>query len=152
MNSTESLHVCGRLTFILRDQYGRVKELRRVRNLIVNTGLGHITARLVGTSQGVMSHMALGSSSLAVAAGNTTLGSQLGSREVLESVVRQGLSSESVVYVATFDPGEATGAITEAGIFNASSAGVMLCRTVFAVINKSVSDTLQVTWTVTFSG
>lgn len=152
MNSTESLRVCGHLTFVLRDRYGRVKELRRVHNLIVNTGLGHITARLVGTSQGVMSHMALGAGSSVVAAGNTTLGSQLGSREAFESVVRQGLSSESVVYVATFDPGEATGAITEAGIFNAASAGVMLCRTVFAVINKSASDTLQVTWTVTFSG
>lgn len=152
MKPSECLNVSGYLTFTLRDKYGWVKEVRRVRNLIVNTGLGHITARLVGTSQNIMSHLALGSGTAAVAATNTTLVSQLGSREVFESVVRQGLSNESIVYVATFDPGEATGAITEAGIFNAASAGVMLCRTVFGVINKGASDTLEVTWTVTFSG
>ncbi len=55
------------------------------------------------------------------------------------------------MYVATFSAGEGTGAVTEAGIFNASTSGTMLCRTVFSVVNKAAGDTLQVTWTVTFS-
>ena len=44
-----------------------------------------------------------------------------------------------------------TGAITEAGIFNASSSGTMLCRTVFSVVNKGASDSMTITWTVTVS-
>lgn len=44
--------------------------------------------------------------------------------------------------------GTATFSLTEAGIFNAASAGTMLCRTVFPVINKGVNDTMTVTWTV----
>jgi len=49
----------------------------------------------------------------------------------------------------TFGAGVGTGAVTEAGIFNASSAGTMLCRTTFSVINKAAADTLGITWTVT---
>jgi hypothetical protein len=51
--------------------------------------------------------------------------------------------------VATFPAGTGTGAITEAGILNAASAGILLCRTTFSVINKGAADTLGITWTVT---
>jgi hypothetical protein len=39
--------------------------------------------------------------------------------------------------------------VTEAGLFSAVSAGTLLCRTVFSVINKGAADTLGITWTVT---
>jgi len=45
--------------------------------------------------------------------------------------------------------GYGTGAVSEAGIFNASSAGDMLARTVFSTINKAAADTLGITWTIT---
>ena len=60
-------------------------------------------------------------------------------------------AANSITYVATFSAGEGTGAITEAGLFNASSAGDMLCRTVFPVINKGVNDSCTITWSVTVS-
>jgi hypothetical protein len=56
-----------------------------------------------------------------------------------------------VTYVATFPAGTGTGAVTEAGIFNASSSGTMLCRTVFPVVNKQSGDSMTITWTVTVS-
>ena len=151
MGPVEKLKMQGRLTIVLKDENGVVKDVREVKNLVVNTGLGHITTRMLGTTQGVMSHMALGSGATAANATDTTLGSQLGSRKVFDSVTQSGSSNESIVYVTTFNAGEATGAVTEAGIFNASTSGVMLCRTVFAVVNKGASDTLQITWTVTLS-
>jgi hypothetical protein len=55
------------------------------------------------------------------------------------------------VYSASFGAGVGTGALTEAGIFNASSAGTLLCRTVFSVINKAANDTMSITWTVTLA-
>lgn len=151
MGPVEKLGVLGRLTLVLKGSDGAVKDVREVKNLVVNTGLGHITTRMIGTSQGSMSHMALGSGSTAATGGDTALGSQLGSRNAFDSVTQSGSSNESLVYVTTFNPGDATGAVTEAGIFNAASSGVMLCRTVFAVVNKGASDTLEVTWTVTLS-
>lgn len=151
MNSHEKLGLSGHLTITLKDAAGNTKEVREVKNLVVNTGLGFITSRMVGTTDAVMSHMGLGSDTTAAAAGDTDLGSLLGTRKALDSATRSGSSNESIIYVATFDPGEGTGAVTEAGIFNASTAGTMLCRTVFPVVNKQAADTLQITWTLTLS-
>ena len=136
----------GQLEIVLRDRNGKIKERRKERNLIVNTGLNAILDRLVGTSEAVMSHMGLGSSTTAAAAGQTALVSQLGSREAIDSSTVTG---SSVAYVCTFEAGDATGTITEAGIFNASSGGTMLCRSVFSSITKGANDSLNVTWTIT---
>lgn len=122
-----------------------------VKNLIVSSGLAYIVSRMVGTSKAVMTHMALGSSTTAAAAGQTDLVTTVGSREALDSSTISGSNNEKVVYVATFEAGDATGAITEAGIFNASSGGDMLCRTVFNVVNKAADDAMNVTWTITLA-
>jgi hypothetical protein len=41
--------------------------------------------------------------------------------------------------------------VTESGIFNAGVAGTMLARNVFAYIDVTGGDALQVTWKVKFS-
>jgi hypothetical protein len=151
MNSLENLKVKGHLNIVLRDKDGNVKDEWDVDNLVVNAGLAYIISRMVGTSKSVMSHMALGSGTTAAAAGQTDLVSLLGSREALDSTTIAGTNNEKVVYVSSFEAGDATGAVTEAGIFNASSAGDMLCRTVFPVVNKAADDALTVTWTITLS-
>lgn len=147
----ENLKLTGTLDIVLRDKDGNVKDTREVKNLVVNAGLAYITSRMVGTSKSVMSHMALGSGTTAAAAGQTDLVSILGAREALDSSTVSGTNNEKVVYVSTFEAGDATGAVTEAGIFNALTGGDMLCRTVFAVVNKQADDTLAITWTITLS-
>lgn len=148
---TESLKLTGEVDLVLRGADGRIKDARNVKNLVVTTGLAFIASRMVGTAKAVMSHMALGSSSTAAAAGQTDLGSILGSREALDSTTIVGANLTQVQYVASFEAGDATGAVVEAGLFNASTAGDMLCRTVFSVVNKDANDTLTVTWTITLS-
>lgn len=147
----ENLKLSGQLNIVLKDKDGNVKDEREVKNLVVNSGLAYIASRMVGTSKSVMSHMALGSGTTAAAAGQTDLVTMLGSREALDSTTISGTNNEKVVYVSTFEAGDATGAVTEAGIFNASTAGDMLCRTVFAVVNKQADDTMSITWTITLS-
>ena len=151
MKTLEDLKVKGRLNIVLRDKDGNVKDEREVDNLVVNTGLAYIISRMVGTAKSVMSHMALGSGTTAAAAGQTDLVSLLGAREALDSTTIAGANSNQVVYVSSFEAGDATGAVTEAGIFNDASAGDMLCRTVFAVVNKAADDAMTVTWTITLS-
>lgn len=151
MNTSENLKLAGELEIILFDKNGLVKHSETVENLVVNTGLAFIISRMVGTAKNVMSYMAVGSGSTAAAAGDTALGSQLGSRVALDSSTISGSNNEKVIYVTTFGAGAGTGAITEAGIFNASSSGDMLCRTVFSVVNKAAEDTMVITWTITLS-
>lgn len=147
----EKLKMTGDVSLVLRGPDGSVKDAREIKNLVVNAGLAFVISRMVGTSKAVMSHMGLGSGTTAAAAGDTDLGSQLGSREALDSTTISGTNNEKVIYEASFEAGDATGAVTEAGIFNASSAGDMLCRTVFAVVNKGANDSLTVTWTITLA-
>lgn len=142
----DNLKVTGALKVQIFDKTGALKEERELKNLVVTTGKTFIAARMVGTPT-AMSNMAIGSGSTAASASDTALGAELG-RVALTSSTSTGTV---VTYVATFGAGVGTGSVTEAGIFNASSAGTMLCRTVFSVINKGADDAMSVTWQITVS-
>lgn len=144
----ENLKLKGRVALELKDAQGNIKQTQEIDNLVVDAGLGYIASRMEGVSEAVMSHMGLGSGSTAAANTDTDLETLLGAREALDSTT---VTNNEVVYVATFEAGDATGSVREAGIFNASTAGTMLCRTVFDVVNKAADDTLSVTWTITIS-
>lgn len=137
----DGMKMSGKLTISLNDEV-----VREVDNLVVTSGKEFVASRMVGTSSNVMSHMAVGSGSTAAAAGDAALGSELGRTTSSDSV-----SGAVVTYSATFAAGTGTGAVTEAGLFNASSAGDMLCRTVFSVVNKGASDSMTISWAVTVS-
>ena len=147
----ENLKLSGQLNIVLKAKAGNGKDEREVKNLVVNKGLEYIASRMKDASKSVMSHMGLGSGTTAAAASQTDLVTLLGSREALDSTTISGSNNEKVVYVSAFEAGDATGAVTEAGIFNAASGGDMLCRTVFSVVNKAADDTMSVTWTITLS-
>jgi hypothetical protein len=151
MNTAENLKLSGRLNIELHGPDGALKDAREVDNLVVSAGLAYIASRMTGTAKGVMTHMGLGSGTTAAAAGQTDLVSLLGAREAIDTTTLVGANLNQVQYVCGFEAGDATGAVTEAGIFNASSGGDMLCRTTFAVVNKDVNDTLTITWTITLS-
>ena len=121
--------------------------VQEVNNLVVTAGKGYVASRIKDASATAMSHMEIGSGSTAAAASDTALGSALGR----VSLTSTNVSSAVVTYVATFGAGTGTGAVTEAGLFNASSGGTMLCRTVFSVVNKGSADSMTITWTVTVS-
>jgi hypothetical protein len=147
MNTNEQLKATGSLRVVVTGKDGQVKEEHDFKNLVVTVGKNFVASRMVGTASNVMSHMAIGSSGTAAAVGDTALGAELG-RVALASAVA---TTNVVTYTATFPAGTGTGAVVEAGIFNAASAGTMLCRTVFAVVNKGADDAMSVTWTVTIS-
>lgn len=157
-NLPEKIKATGEVYLQLFNAAGDIVEERKITNLVVTTGLNHIAGRLSDTgTPSQMSHMALGESDLynagvtqGVAPADTTLSAQLGSRNGL-TVAGGQVAGSTITYGATFAAGEATGAVVEAGIFNAASAGTMLCRTTFPVINKAPTDSLAVSWVVTIS-
>jgi hypothetical protein len=148
---SDDLKLSGQLNIVLTDKAGNIKDEREVKNLVVTSGLAYIASRMFGTAKNVMSHMALGSGTVTPAAAQTDLTSILGTREALDSTFATGTNNEKVPYTCSFEAGDATGAVTEAGIFNAASGSDMLCRTVFDVVNKAADDTISVTWTITLS-
>jgi len=141
MRNKDFLSATGKLSIVVNDNTGNLN----VTNLVVDAGLDYIASRMKDATATAMSHMAIGSGTTDPAAGDTALQTQLARVTLFSTTV----TSNSVEYVAAFPAGTGTGAVTEAGIFNASSAGTMLCRTEFAVINKAAGDSMTITWTVT---
>jgi len=139
--------VSGRVRIVLKDEHGKIKDDETVDNLIVTVGKNHIADQMSDQGEAAMSHMAIGTGTTAAAAGDTALQTEL-DRNALTSTTQ---STNTVTYVGDWAAGDGTGAITEAGIFNAGAAGVMLCRSVFAVKNKAAGDTLTLTWVLTIS-
>jgi hypothetical protein len=140
----DNFKLTGKLKIELNDEV-----VAEVPNIVVNDGKDFVASRMKNTTDAAMSHMAIGTGSTAAAASDSALGSELaGSRTALTSTT---VTNNDIVYVATFGAGTGTGAVTEAGIFNASSSGTMLCRTVFSVVNKGSADSMTITWTVTVS-
>jgi len=148
MEIKDTLVASGSLTIVKTNTDGVVTEKLHVPNLVVAVGKTFIASRMVDASAAVMSHMTVGSGVTIPAPGDTDVESILGTRKALTSTTP---SSNTVTYVATFAAGESTGAITEAGILNASTAGTMLCRTTFPVVNKAAGDSITITWVVQIS-
>lgn len=144
---SDSIKVKGDLTVKLYDQNGVVKDSREIPNVVVTNGKNYIASRMNSNTAVIMSYMAVGSSSTAAAAGQTALGTELG-RVALDSA---SVADSTVTYTATFPPGTGTGTLVEAGIFNASTSGTMLCRTTFSSVSKAAGDTVVITWNVTVS-
>jgi hypothetical protein len=134
---------------VLRGADGEIKQVERSHNIVTDVGCAHIADQLESSpGEGAMSHMAIGTGATAPAAGDTTLQTELDRNALTSFLQGGGASDHQVVYIGDWAAGDGTGAITEAGVFNDPSAGTLLMRTTFSVVNKGASDTLQITWTL----
>ena len=146
---SDSIKITGNVKIDIIGADGAVKDSREIKNLVVTVGKNYIASRMKDATATAMTHMELGTGTTAAAVGDTTLQAAIsGSRTALTSTT---VTANAIAYVASFPAGTGTGAVTEAGVFNAASAGTMLCRTVFSVVNKGAADAMSITWTITVS-
>jgi hypothetical protein len=99
-----------------------------------------------------------GTGGAAEAVGNTALTTEETTQYVVDNTRPTGSTTEGAsanIYrtVATYSPDSGgTRAITEHGVFSASSAGTLLDRSLFSVVNLVAgSDSLQTTYDLTFT-
>lgn len=145
----DTFKLTGKINFKLYDEKGQLKDERDIKNVVVTSGKTYLAAWMAAASQAgqFMQYISLGTGTNAATAADTTLQTELATR------VAGTLTSTTNVWqnIAIFGAGVDTGAITEAGIFSASSAGTMMARQTFGVINKAAGDSLQITWQITLS-
>lgn len=147
-NLNSAIKLTGKVTVKKFDYTGALVETVETTNLVVTVGKTWIASRMEGVASGVMSHMGVGNGAVAPAITDTALGGPLGSRVSLTGGVA---STNTITYTATFPAGTGTGSLVEAGLFNASTSGTMLCRTAFATVTKGALDVISITWVVTVS-
>lgn len=148
----DNIKITGNVNIVLRGPDGQVKDQRDIKNLVVTTGKDFIAASMIKTTSNTpaaMTHMELGTGTTAAVVGDTALESTIAASRV--SLASATNANAVTTYVANFPAGTGTGAVTEAGVFNAASAGTMLCRSVFSVVNKGADDTMSITWAITVS-
>lgn len=124
---------------------GALKQSEETHNLILTAGRNMITDRLLASpTLGVPTHMGVGTSGTAAAVTDTTITGE--TRVALTSKTR---STNVATFVGDWAAGSATGTLQEAGLWDASSGGVLNGRATFTSIVKGAADTLKVTWTWT---
>jgi len=131
---------------------------KKYANLITNAGFAAIASRLNGSgSEAVFASIGQGIGTTAASAANTALETErtaAGGASTVHAVA--AATASRVTTTQTNDTAQwlgtisetATLAITESGVFNATTDGVLLCRQVFTAINVVTGDSLQLTWKV----
>lgn len=139
----------GDLKAVLTKPDGSKKVIEK-QNLVVDTGVDFICDAMAKPSgrPGVLSHIAVGTGATAAADTDTALQTEV-DRNAATYAHTSGTTSFTLE--ATFAPGEATGNLTEAGILNNSSGGTLFNRVVFTAIPKEAGDSLDITFTITFT-
>lgn len=145
----DKFNIVGAMTATLIKEDGTTEVFKK-NNLIVDVGFDFI-ADCIGKSTArpaVVSHIAVGTGTAAAAPADVALQNEINRQA---STYSHTGGTKVFEVTASFVAGVATGALTEAGILNAASLGILLDRVVFPVINKGAADTLAITFTFTMS-
>lgn len=149
----------GALWMVLRRGNGDVLPLGLASMRVVTTvGVGFIVDAFQNSVEVEnMKYHGYGTGSTAEASADTALVTELTTEYNPNSTRPTGTTTEGAsanIYrtVATLTPDSGTPVLREHGIFSATSAGVLLDRTVFAAItlDSSAGDSLQTTYELTF--
>jgi hypothetical protein len=116
------------------------------RNQVVNTGQHWIATRIVGGGKAV-SHIEVGTGTSPVASTDTRLQSPL-HRQALKATPT--VANNTITFTAHLAEGQATGPITEYGLFDAATGGILVARMVEAVVTKSATMAMDIVWQMEF--
>jgi len=128
----------------LFDEAGKLKDERFIKNTVTTAGKNGVANQILAApTLPKMGWMAIGTGSPAA----TLLGAEV-ARVAFDS---KTAPAAVVTVVATFGAGVGTGAITEAGTFDVVTANTvnMWMSASFAVVNKTATDSIVITWTLT---
>lgn len=174
--TTEQPVVLGHIELVTKDKYGNIKAYRQTDNMVVSNGLNATVNDLFGsalqtTSASTVktfSYVGVGTSNTAVAYTDTLLTAQRGNRlpGTVTAIQAGGGTGMGAQIVATWGAGKLANAssttttIQEAGLFDAgnttntptsSMANLYAHQVISPGISLGTSDTLTVTWKITFS-
>jgi len=156
MNISDTLDMRGRLTLQQRNAAGQILAEIDAHNSIVLSGRDLVAKMFINEAIDPISHVAVGTGNAAVnPAADTGLQAELFRKAInpidpSQHLTTTGDNKKKVTITAELDFNEGNGALTEAGLFNAESEGVMYNRVVFPPINKTTDFKLTLIWEVIF--
>jgi hypothetical protein len=145
----------GTFTFELRDSSGNTKDKWEVKNLVTNAGFAQLALLAGDASATPFTYIAVGTSSTAPAVTDTTLTAEIvdsGLARVAGTVSRVTTTVTNDTYQVTYTwTASGSKTIEEVGVFNASSAGTMLCHALTTSKAVGSGDALTGTYKLKFA-
>ena len=118
--------------------------------VITNAGLAIITNRLRGSGT-EPKYVAIGTSATTAAVSDTALGTEVETRTDGTSSQQTTTATSDTYRVVGTVTATGSRAVTEAGLFDASSTGNMFLSADFATINLASGDSIQITANTVFA-
>jgi hypothetical protein len=141
------INVSANVQVIVQDAVtGEILSQQEHKNLVVSGGLNLIRDLLDGDAVAGLTHFAVGTGTSPVSAIQATLGT-----EVFRDTVTQRTSNTQQLIVSYYlASGSANGnTLSEAGLFNASTAGTMFARVLLSpAITKTAAIAVTFNWTI----
>lgn len=140
----------GAFQWALLDLKGNILKKQLIDNTVVTVGRAFVLKQLQSVNHNTdlnMSHIAVGSGLVAPATGDTALGNEV-TRKAISSFATAELTANPPFWQAqaVIASNEGNTTLGEAGMFNSSTAGTMLCRATFASFVKATSNILNLSW------
>lgn len=142
----------GIFQLVHRGPNGRIKNVRNVRNLITDAGRAGVAGLINGVTATTFRYIGIGTGATAAAVGDTTIQTEITTNGGIRALgtctrVTTTVTNDTAQVVLTF-AFTGTFAVTEAGLLDAVTTGVLLARQVFSAINVVTGDSLQITWKI----
>ena len=118
--------------------------------LLVNAGKAIVTSRIKGSGTEPV-YVAYGTGAGTTAAADTTLFTETGTRQTGTSTQQTTSVTNDTYQVVGTQTAGGTLAITNAGLFDASTSGNLFVKGDFSTINLSSGDSIQFTFKTQFS-
>lgn len=144
------------LLAVLSPVLGYWSKCKTVRNGVPTVGKALVAGLTMGSgAPAAATYIAVGTGTNAFAAGDTALQTETATSGLSRaagtlSLVTTTTTNDTAQALKSFSVSGSV-AVTESGMFNASSVGTLLCRQTFSAINVVNGDTLQITWKIAYS-
>lgn len=153
MKVKSSIGFRGTVTVRVLDKYGNVIDEDVFHNLIVNVGKQEVVKLISGQSGTAFGYIAIGTGTTSESASDTDMEAETKRKAATKSIVTTTITNDTARFVATFSSSDGlsgTTAVTEYGLFNASTGGTMLSHAIKAAKNMDwdSGEQLEVTWDV----
>jgi hypothetical protein len=146
MEIRDMVKICG-VVEILHFRDGKLINKIVTGNLLTNAGLAQMAGLINGVVTTPFTYVAVGTGTTAPSVTDTALVSEVMRVSATVSRTTTSVPNDTATWSATFNF-TSSYALAEAGIFDASTGGNMLCRVTYPTLNVVSGDSLIINWKV----
>ena len=135
---------------------GIAPEMGILRNIITNAGIAEMIKLIFGLGGAAFGYIAIGTGTTAESATDTALANEIKREAASKTQTTTTVTNDTCLLSASFSSADGltgTSAVSEAGVFNASTGGVLLARRVFSAVNVNwdAGDSLTINYYIQLS-